>query len=223
MNALESPTVTRTWSADPYTDALRSGRGPLFLRRGDGWLLPLEVERWCARADDADTTVLTRCAGAVLDVGCGPGRLVAALAERGRPVLGIDVSRAAVERTHGLGGQALCRSVFDTLPREGAWGTVLLIDGNIGIGGDPAALLRRAGELAAPDGTVIAEAAPHDVDERVEVRVEDGSGARGGAFPWARVGTRALTRYAATAGWAVAERWRAGERRFVQLRRPARR
>src|SRR3990170_4440480 len=84
-------TAAPSWSADPYADALRDGRGPLFLRRTDGWLLPLEVERWCARADAADLSALRRCEGAVLDVGCGPGRLVAALALRGRTVLGIDV------------------------------------------------------------------------------------------------------------------------------------
>ncbi|MGW7366672.1 SAM-dependent methyltransferase, partial [Streptomyces sp. NPDC054841] len=49
------------WRADPYNDALRTGRGPLFLRRPDGWLLPLEVERWCADPDPADRTVLDRC------------------------------------------------------------------------------------------------------------------------------------------------------------------
>ena len=67
----------RPWSTDPYADALVTGRGPLFLRRTDGWLLPLEVERWCAQADAVDLTVLARCEGTVLDVGCGPGRLVA--------------------------------------------------------------------------------------------------------------------------------------------------
>ncbi|NUL34900.1 class I SAM-dependent methyltransferase, partial [Streptomyces lunaelactis] len=106
------------WQADPYTDALRTGRGPLFLRRPDGWLLPLEVERWCAAPDAADLTVLERCRGAVLDIGCGPGRLVTALAELGRPTLGIDVSPEAVARTVRTGGSALHRSVFDPLPRE---------------------------------------------------------------------------------------------------------
>ena len=115
-----------TWSADPYAHALRTGRGPLFLRRADGWLLLLEVERWCAEADAVDLEVVRRCEGAVLDVGCGPGRLVAALGARGWPVLGIDVSEAAVARTIGLGGQALRRSVFEALPGEGRWGTALL-------------------------------------------------------------------------------------------------
>src|SRR5690606_38044438 len=116
------------WSADPYADALRAGRGPLFLRRTDGWLLPLDVERWCAEPDPADLDVLGRCEGAVLDVGCGPGRLVAALGARGHRALGIDVSEAAVAHTVGRGGQALLRSVFDPLPGTGRWGTALLAD-----------------------------------------------------------------------------------------------
>ncbi|MFJ5262335.1 class I SAM-dependent DNA methyltransferase [Streptomyces sp. NPDC088387] len=208
----------RPWSADPYADALRSGHGPLFLSRGDGWLLPLEVERWCGPADAADQEVLARCEGAVLDVGCGPGRLVAALAAHGRPVLGIDVSEAAVARTARLGGHALHRSVFERLPREGHWGTALLIDGNLGIGGDPAALLARMGALLAPGGLLIAETVPVDVDERAHVRVTDARGSASGPFPWARLGTSALLRYAEPLGWRSEGQWTAGGRCFVSLR-----
>ncbi|MEU0434873.1 methyltransferase domain-containing protein [Streptomyces sp. NPDC006290] len=241
--------AARSWAADPYADALGAGRGPLFLRRTDGWLLPLEVERWCARADAVDLQVLAYCEGAVLDVGCGPGRLVAELAARGRPALGIDVSEAAVARTVRLGGQALHRSVFEPLPGEGRWGTALLVDGNIGIGGDPAALLRRTAELLAPGGLLIAETvAGADVDERVDVRIvraahtdddtaddsasetggeggSDDEGASGhrGAFPWARLGTPALLRHAARGGWHADAQWSAGGRSFVALRNGPRR
>ncbi|MFD5325209.1 methyltransferase domain-containing protein [Streptomyces sp. NPDC127092] len=210
-------TATTDWRADPYADALRAGRGPLFLRRADGWLLPLEVERWCEAPDRADRSVLERCRGAVLDVGCGPGRLVAALAARGRRALGIDIAPAAVAHTVRLGGSALCRSVFDPVPGEGRWDTALLIDGNIGIGGDPAALLRRLRQVVSPAGTVLAECVPVDVDERCEVRVDDGRGGRGAPFRWARVGTRALAGHAGRAGWAVSERWTVAGRSFVSL------
>ncbi|MGQ4436600.1 MULTISPECIES: methyltransferase domain-containing protein [unclassified Streptomyces] len=210
--------TARPWSADPYTDALRSGRGPLYLRRSDGWLLPLEVERWCAEADAADLEVLGRCEGAVLDVGCGPGRLVAALAARGRRALGVDVSEAAVAHTVRLGGQALRRSVFQPLPGEGRWDTALLIDGNVGIGGNPHALLRRVSQLLAADGLLIAETAPVDVDERVQVHVADGRGASGSAFPWARLGTPALLRHARRAGWRPDGQWTADGRSFLALR-----
>ncbi|MFD9333041.1 class I SAM-dependent methyltransferase [Streptomyces sp. NPDC060028] len=211
---MSAPTA---WRADPYNDAVRSGRGPLFLRRRDGWLLPLEVERWCEAPDGGDWSVLRRCRGAVLDVGCGPGRLVAALAARGRRVLGIDLSPEAVARTGRAGGPALCRSVFDPLPGEGCWGTALLIDGNIGIGGDPAVLLRRMREVTSPGGKIIAECAVAEVDERCEVRVDDGRGGLGSPFPWARVGVDALCGHAERAGWRPAHRWNAAGRPFVEL------
>ncbi|MDJ0382583.1 class I SAM-dependent methyltransferase [Streptomyces sp. G-G2] len=215
-------TTAAAWTADPYTRALRSGRGPLFLRRGDGWLLPLDVERWCEAPDRADWTVLDRCRGTVLDIGCGPGRLVAALAGRGHRALGIDVSPEAVARTTRSGGAALHRSVFEPLPGEGRWDTALLIDGNIGIGGDPAALLGRMAGVCGPAGSLIVECVqgvPGEVDERCEVRVDDGRGGLGTPFPWARVGAGALAGHAAAAGWVPAERWTSGARVFVRLAR----
>ncbi|MGC5533616.1 class I SAM-dependent methyltransferase [Streptomyces sp. SR-10] len=226
-----APVRTAPWGADPYANALRTGRGPLFLRRSDGWLLPLDVERWCSDAGSADLSALHRCEGPVLDIGCGPGRLVAELASLGHRALGIDVSEAAVARTRGLGGAALLRSVFDPLPGEGRWGTLLLLDGNIGIGGDPAALLDRAADLLGADGLLIAETAPVDVDERVRVRLDDGrDGTDGRAasaldaepFPWARIGTPALLRHARAGGWRTAGQWGAEGRTFVSLRRPVR-
>ncbi|MFI9722719.1 class I SAM-dependent methyltransferase [Streptomyces sp. NPDC052396] len=197
---------------------MRTGRGPLFLRRADGRLLPLEIERWCAEAVPADLTVLERCQGPVIDLGCGPGRLVVALAERGHPVLGVDISRAAVTRTRRAGGTALCRSVFEPLPSEGRWGTALLLDGNIGIGGDPRALLHRVARIVTPGGLLLAEATATEADERLLVRVDDGHGRTGPAFPWARVGASALTRHARAAGWHTAEQWTAAGRAFVGLR-----
>ncbi|MDX2394861.1 class I SAM-dependent methyltransferase [Streptomyces sp. DK15] len=219
MTARLTEPAGRSWRAEPYAEALRAGRGPLYLRRGDGRLLPLEVERWCADADEADDTVLARCSGSVLDVGCGPGRFVAALARLGRPALGVDVTPEAVSRTVRAGGSALCRSVFDPLPSEGRWDTVLLIDGNIGIGGDPGRLLRRTAALAAPEGSLLVEVAPAEVDERVEVRVEDGGGGHGSPFWWARLGTRALCAEAEAAGWTPSVSWQAAGRHFVHLRR----
>ncbi|SCK56630.1 methyltransferase domain-containing protein [Streptomyces sp. WMMB 322] len=216
---MSAPAPAWCTEQDPYADALRAGRGPLFLQRRDGWLLPLEVERWCAQADRADMSVLRRCSGAVLDVGCGPGRLVAALSGLGVPALGVDTSPAAIARTRGAGGTALQRSVFEPLPGEGRWQSVLLLDGNIGIGGDPARLLDRIQELLTPDGLLFAEASSAEVEERSEVRLYDGTDAQGPAFLWARLGREALRERAAEAGWRVVEEWRCGERPFMALGR----
>jgi SAM-dependent methyltransferase len=203
------------WAADAYGAALAEGRGPLFLRRADGRRLRLDVERWCATPDAADRTVLRRCAGTVLDVGCGPGRMVIALARADRPALGIDTAPAAVARTRGDGGAALLRSVFDELPGEGWWGSVLLMDGNVGIGGDPAALLRRIRRLVTPGGLLLAEADAADVDERFEVRLDDGTALAGPSFPWARVGQEALHAHATRTGWTPAGRWTVQGRAFL--------
>ncbi|MFF4486043.1 methyltransferase domain-containing protein [Streptomyces sp. NPDC001544] len=213
------------WTDDPYAAAVRTGRGPLYLRRlpdtaQEPQRLPLDIERWCSPPDAGDKSVLRRCTGPVLDVGCGPGRLVSALSVLGVPALGVDISPAAVARTRRQGGAAVRRSAYDRLPGEGRWSTALLMDGNVGIGGDPVALLGRMTELVAPGGCLLAEAAPQDVDDRFTARVEDARGRYGRPFPWARLGPTALLYAADATGWILTGRWTVGGRPFVELRRP---
>ena len=57
----------------------------------------LDLREWERPADLVDRAVLWGIRGPVLEVGCGPGRLVAALAESGTPALGIDISPLAAE------------------------------------------------------------------------------------------------------------------------------
>jgi len=184
-------------------------------RTTDGRSLPLEITRWCGRPDDADEELLAHCSGPVLDVGCGPGRLTVALTERGIPALGVDISRAVIARARQAGAPALHRSVFEPLPGEGRWATVLLADGNIGIGGHPARLLLRCAQLLAPDGQLLIEADPGDVDERMTACLEHPDGRRGPLFPWARVGNTALLRAVADAGLSVTKQWRYADRAFA--------
>ncbi|EPJ42827.1 hypothetical protein STAFG_0117 [Streptomyces afghaniensis 772] len=65
---------------------------------------------------------------------------------------------------------------------------------------------------------MIAETAPVDIDERAHVRVVGRMDTRGTGdpFPWARLGTPALLRYAR--GWTRAGQWTADGRRFAALR-----
>ena len=57
-----------------------------------------------------------------------------------------------MQLARSCGALALHRDVFATVPGTGRWARVLLADGNIGIGGDPDALLSRVAELLKPPG-----------------------------------------------------------------------
>lgn len=187
------------------------------LRTREGVVLPLEVDRWYAEPGPDEAGVLDRAAGPVLDVGCGPGRHTLALMRRGVTALGIDVSKRAVRLARGRGAAVIRRSVFDPLPDPGGWGTVLLLDGNVGIGGDPRRLLSRARSLLRPRGRVLLEVeGPGAPTRSLLVRVEHGA-EMGVWFPWAQVGIDALGALCRAARLEVAEAWREGARWFARL------
>lgn len=208
---------------EPYRLALApQTAGGITLRRTDGGSdsIRLDVDDWRREATDADGSALDGATAPVLDVGCGPGRMVRAAAARALPALGIDVLAEAIALTSADGTPALLRSVFDRLPLEGRWGTVLLIDGNVGIGGDPESLLRRCRALLEPGGSVVIEVAdePYLLDHALYTAVLD-SGHESAPFPWARVGRLAIDAVAHAAGLSVTDRWRADGRHFVRAER----
>jgi len=169
-----------------------------------GRVEPFDVATWSAEPDWVDRELfIDPCDDATLDVGCGPGRLVGALAARRIPAMGIDVSREAVRQTRVRGALALRRDVFSTMPGEGRWAYALLADGNLGIGGDPVRLLARLADLLTPGGRVIAEVADTGtglVRERRQFRVD---GRLSAPFDWAVVGLDAIAEVAADAGMRV--------------------
>lgn len=172
---------------------------------------PLPAARWlggqASTLSDrfADEILLGACTEPTVDLGCGPGRFTAALAARGIPALGVDLSAAAVEMTTRRGGLALLRDVFAPLPGRGGWARVLLADGNIGIGGGPIRMLRRARELLAPGGLVIAEVDSPQIDIRIECVRWESDGTVGAWHPWARVGCHVVADLAEIAGLHLVE------------------
>lgn len=182
----------------------------------------IDVGRFLAAADAVDGEAIRRADSPVLDVGCGPGRMLRAAAVRGHTVLGIDVSEAAVRIARRQGLPVLRRSVFGHVPGCGRWGTAILLDGNIGIGGDPIALLRRCVDLVRPHGgRVLIETHVDPLRDRAfQSLVIDDIGRRSLPFAWAEVGTVALRRHAASAGLVRQQEWASRDRTFAQYVRP---
>ena len=194
---------------------------PTCLRGRDGTVIPLDVDSWSAPADALELRRLASVEGPVLDIGCGPGRLVVALAERGIPALGVDASPVAVGQAVERRASALVRSVFDPLPGTGRWRTALLFDGNIGIGGDPSRLLARVAELLGDGGHALVETGPPGTGlRRFPARVERGP-AVSDWFPWAQIGPATMADLASEHALDVADTVQDGQRWFTVLwRRP---
>ncbi len=180
-------------------------------------MLDLPVRRWFLPADPAEHPALDRATGPALDIGCGPGRHLIALAERGVFALGIDISPNMLDAARARGANVLERSVFDRVPGASRWRTALLLDGNIGIGGDPVALLSRVTELLAPDGRIIVEIEPRDAPMGVVVVRAETATATGPWFRWTTVGPARLGSLARSVGLDVVDAWAVDDRCFAHL------
>jgi SAM-dependent methyltransferase len=202
-----------------YGRALAAGSG-LGMLGPSGALSAVPVDCWTSEEVPGDAGLLGRCRGPVLDVGCGPGRLAAALLARGVPALGVDIAPTAVEMARARGAAALIRSVYERLPGEGRWSTVLLADGNVGIGGDPHRLLSRIRELLAPTGALLVEVGrPGSPTGAVRLRLQDDLGTSE-EFPWSCLAVEDVASVAIGAGLEPRELWEEAGRWFAAVRRP---
>ena len=209
----------RPAAVDLYGRSLEALPRGLTVRASDGRTSALPVQRYLGPLTAADEDVLARAAGPVLDVGCGPGRHVVALARRGSLAVGVDVSPVAVRIARERGATVVQASVFDRIPGAGRWGTALLLDGNIGIGGRPTALLARLQRLLRPDGLVLVElGAPGSAGGRTRIRLETVDEVSDW-FRWAYVAADAIGGHAAEAGLRVRESWESDGRWFACLAR----
>jgi SAM-dependent methyltransferase len=187
------------------------------VKLSDGSLHDLGVDRWLNDADEVDLRILERVRGPVLDVGCGPGRHVAALRQRGIEALGLDLTPDFVAVAQRSQRPVVLHSVFDPVPGDVQWNWALILDGSIGIGGDTVALLRRVGNLLATGGQVLVETEPpEERSESLGMVIQPESG-RESWFDWATLSASDAARIARAAGFGVADRWEDSGRWFVQL------
>lgn len=147
-----------------WMDGCDSGR--LLLERDDGWVgEAMRPASFFAGPDDwpaYERWALDQVPpeGRVLDVGCGAGRHALQLERNGHRVVAIDHSPGAVEvcRRRGLSDVRLAD--VSALRVSQPYDAVLMMCGNLGIGGGPAAsrsLLRRLRELVRPGAVLVGD------------------------------------------------------------------
>ena len=99
----------------------------------------------------------------------------------------------------------------------GYWQTVLLIDGNVGLGGDPRRILSRAAELLGRGGRCVAEFDAESIGIRASwIRLES-SRQVGPWFRWAWVGLDSAAMLAREVGLRIAGVHLIGERIIADM------
>jgi SAM-dependent methyltransferase len=152
---------------DPFGKAFmacyRGEKVSLIIRRDDGLVNEDDMEGYFKGHEEwfeVDRKALQWAQGRVLDVGCGPGRHLLWLQEKGFTVTGIDVSPTAVEVAR-LRGARDCR-VMDVKNLEfpaGSFETVIMMGNNFGLAGgmEPTKkVLRDLHRITTDEGRIIA-------------------------------------------------------------------
>ena len=195
------PVATASPLVAPAFDAALAGCDATLLD-SDGGEAVLPVRRWSGPPTPTTPGCSTAApvrpsTSAAAPVGCWSGWRAAASRR-----LGVDHSPVAQEQCRARGVVMLRRDVFARVPGEGRWAHVLLADGNIGIGGDPARLLDRAARLLARAGRGSSRPIP---------RPRGTGGVRSGCAPRPGPAHRAVGAGGARTRWAAGDA--AGPRR----------
>ncbi|GAA0901572.1 hypothetical protein GCM10009557_77560 [Virgisporangium ochraceum] len=150
--------MTEPVPGDAFGDLLRHcwagggtpGRSIEIVERDDGFIGAGDPARYFGGADSwspREAAVLPHARGRIVDVGCGAGRLMATLRERGLEPEGIDLSPGAVQVCRERGLTASVGSIDH--PPAGPFDTFMLFGSNLSLLGSPTLAPARPASLAA--------------------------------------------------------------------------
>jgi len=169
--------------ADAFGQMLLDGRGPEIIERDDGFLDSAQIGYFkpVARWPAVERRALRWARGRVLDAGLGAGRAALELQQRGRSVVGIDVSPGAVEVARRRGVRDVRLLAFEDVDDSlGAFDTVVMFGNNFGLFGSPSKarrLLRRLRPLA--DRIVAGSNDPYATEDPVHLAYQERNRKRG--------------------------------------------
>ena len=118
-------------------DYWRTGAAEHEIRRDDGHVSARNPDGYFTEnLADEQVQALSHVQGRVLDVGCGPGRHLLWLQERGTAVTGIDTSAGVIQVARERGGKDVrLFSLFELTRLGEKFDTLLFMGSNIGLAG----------------------------------------------------------------------------------------
>jgi len=137
-------TLPRPSSLDRYYPQRYRGYGALVTRVLSA-LYDIRVSRWAGLQPEG---------GSVLEVGCGPGLMLAALHRRGWRVLGIERNEAVAETARRALGVEIVATPVEALPADAQFDLIIMFHVLEHIG-EPVALLKECAKRLAPGGHLI--------------------------------------------------------------------
>src|SRR5258706_1308642 len=139
-------TIPRPASLDRYYPSHYRAYGP-FVTRVLSTLYGLRVSHWARLKPEG---------ASVLEVGCGPGLMLAAFRRRGWRVFGIERTETAAETARQTLGPDTIATSMEGLPADARFDLIVLFQVLEHIG-EPVALLREYANLLAPGALLIAD------------------------------------------------------------------
>ncbi len=157
--------------------------------------------------------------GPVLDLGTGAGRAALYFQQRGLPVTAVDASPGAVEVCRRRGVADVRLGDANDPPRDRCWAAVLLLCGNLGLGGSwegSRELLTRLAELAAPGAVLVGDSVNPTGAPQVDLRIRY----KHLITPWwsqYNIPAERMTALVDGTGWAIDRHLQEGEDHAVLL------
>jgi SAM-dependent methyltransferase len=203
----------------------RIGPAPM-LEVDDGKVVPAMEPEWFFRTFDEwewwDRELLPMVdRGPVLDLGGGAGRAALYFQERGLQVTLVESSPGAVEVCRARGVRDARLGDLNDPPDEKRWGAVLLLCGNLGLGGSwdgNRALLTRLAALTLPGAVLVGDSVNVSNPEGIGLRIRYGDI----VTPWWRqrnVASSEMPALVEGTGWDIERQLEDGIDHAVLLRR----